>query len=206
MPTGYTADVQDGKVTTLRDFALRCIRGLGVCVMMRDDPWDAPTPQAFEPHTKYHDEHLAAAKKLLDELPGLPLEVCEARARAEFDAAMAYHTSSAAERALQKQRYEIMKARVEDWKIPEEIAGLKTFMLEQLTQSIDFDCSESFREAPTRLTGERWREKQLEAASRDVAYHTVEREKEIQRTAKRNEFMAAFWKALPAAETPAEAA
>ena len=42
MPTGYTADIQDGKITTLREYALSCARAFGALIMMRDDPHDAP--------------------------------------------------------------------------------------------------------------------------------------------------------------------
>lgn len=37
MPTGYTASVQEGKVTEFRDFAMECARAFGALVMMRDE-------------------------------------------------------------------------------------------------------------------------------------------------------------------------
>jgi hypothetical protein len=56
MPTGYTADVQNGTVTELRDFALSCARAFGACIMMRDDPPGTPIPDQFEPSSYYRIE------------------------------------------------------------------------------------------------------------------------------------------------------
>lgn len=38
MPTGYTADVQTGKIKTLREFALTCARNFGIAILQREEP------------------------------------------------------------------------------------------------------------------------------------------------------------------------
>lgn len=198
MPTGYTCAVQDGKVSTLRDFALQCARGMGALIMMRDDPWDAPIPKQFLPQTSHYDEHIEAAKKILAELPNLEPYECDARAQAEFDAQMASHLKYASSRSLSKIRYLEMLGKVENWRPVDGLTGLKDFMVEQLNESIKFDCPDSYRpERPKRLTGERWREQKLEEASRDLAYNSEEREEEIQRTESRNRWLKALWDSLP---------
>lgn len=121
MPTGYTAAVADGEITTLRDFALRCAR---------------------------------------------------------------------------KVRYEAMIAQVEAWATKAE--GIRDFMLQQLRESIEWDCSDRHeREAPERLTGEVWRAAKLKRASRDLGYHENERAKEIERTNERNRWLADLRASLP---------
>ena len=200
MPTGYTYPVAEGKVTALREFAMQCARGMGALVTMRDDPSDAPIPDKFTANTKYHDDALAEADKVLAEVPALSDAECDTRAAAAFTEAMQSHTQYAIDKAQQKRRYEEMIFHVERWKVPQEIVSLKDFMLEQLRDSLDHDCGGSYRpDVPVRLTGEQWREKALAAASRDVAYHTVERQKEIDRTEARNKWLVEFFKALPAA-------
>ncbi|MGB1214633.1 MAG: hypothetical protein ACPG4X_14810, partial [Pikeienuella sp.] len=74
--------------------------------------------------------------------------------------------------------------------------GLKDFMLEHLNSGKKFDCGMEW-DAPVRLTGEQWRERQLKQASRDLAYHKTERDKEIQRTEGRNEWLADLRASLP---------
>lgn len=160
-------------------------------------------PRRFEPDTKYHDERLADAQKALEELPQLSAAECDAGAKAEFDAEMASHTKFETTRAVTRQRYEEMIFRVEKWAVPERIANLKKFMLDQLSESLSFDCSNSHKpEPPMRLTGERRREQALAKASRDMAYHAVERKKEIERVNGRNQWLDTLWRSLPGGDQP----
>ncbi len=201
MPTGYTHAVQDGKITTLREFALTCARAFGACITMRDDPSDAPIPERFEPHTDYHDRGIAEARAILAELPGLSVAECNQRAQNDFDAALASHTDREVERTRQRTRYEQMVAKVEGWKVPDDLREMRSFMLDQLRSSIDHDCNIGrYDPAPVLLGGSTWRDKRLEEASRSLAYHTVERQKEIDRTESRNAWLKALRDCLPPAE------
>jgi len=191
MPTGYTAAVGEGKITTLRQFALQCARGMGACIMMRDDPWDAPIPERFEPNTGYHDKGLAAAQKLLDELPLLTDDECINRADEDYDARFASYQKYEDERKAENGRYRDMLAAVRGWDT--EAEGIKDFMVDQLRISIR-DFSEN---PPKRLSGEEWRATVIASAIRDVNYHTEERVKEIQRTEGRNQWVAALRISLP---------
>lgn len=49
MPTGYTAFIEDGDITTGREFLLLCSRNFGVAIDVRDEPLSVPTPTKFEP-------------------------------------------------------------------------------------------------------------------------------------------------------------
>lgn len=203
MPTGYTAAVQDGKITSLREYAMACARAFGALISMRDCPSDAPIPDRLEPHTSYYDERIADAQARLAELPRLTADECDVRSEAEYRQALSRHTEANVERARQKSRYENMLAKVREWRAPEELSGLKDFMTEQLTQSIDHDCSESYRPAPpVRLTGEAWREQALASASRDIAYSLPERQKEIDRTNDRQRWLDSLRGSLPPVEVP----
>jgi hypothetical protein len=172
---------------------------MGVCVSMRDDPADKPVPERFEPETSYHDEHIATAKAVLDKTPGLSAAECDVLAQADFDAEMAAYIKHANNRAETKQNYEDMLCKVEAWNPNEDILSLKEFMLQQLRESIKFDCSSPYRpEPPIRLTVEQWRQKQLERASKDLAYHESARASEIRRTEGRNAYLASLRASLPA--------
>jgi hypothetical protein len=190
MPTGYTAAVGDGKITEFPEFVWSCARAFGALIMMRDDPMDAPIPQAFTPDTRYEDERIASATAALAELPGLSYGECVARANAEYQEAAQAHAKRATERVSVKQRYETMLAKVEAWQAPSpDHAELRSFMVQQLSESIRFDCSGTYDTAPTRLTGEQWREQAIQKAGRALQYGTENRDKEIARTAGRNEWL-----------------
>jgi hypothetical protein len=205
MATGYTCGVQDGQITTLRDYALTCARAFGALITMRDEPSDTPIPERFEPNTEYYDTKIATAQKMLEELPKLTDAECDAMAATAFSEAASDYTKRQIEKSQQKVRYEEMLQRVERWQVPEELDGLKDFMASQLRESISFDCSGDYPSEPIRLTGARWREEALAEASRSLSYSSIKRAKEIDRVKGRNEWLAALRRALPASST-AEAA
>lgn len=201
MPTGYTYDVQRGKITTLHDFALHCARAMGACIMMRDDPADAPIPERFEPHTDFYDKGIAEARAVLAEVPALSAQECDARAAADYETALKSHTDRLAEQAAGERRYRSMLAQVEGWTTQAE--GIREFMLEQLRTSISHDCDSRYEpEPPIRQTGEQWRQTTLEKVSRVLADRTVERAKEIGRTEGRNQWLANLRASLPLATKP----
>lgn len=63
MPTGYTADVADGKITDFVEYALQCARAFGACIMLRDEPISSEIPE-FQP-SDYNANALAEAEKTL---------------------------------------------------------------------------------------------------------------------------------------------
>lgn len=194
MPTGYTADVVDGKITTLRDFALRCARGMGATIMMRDEPWDAPIPETFEPHTGYNQERLDAANALLAELEALTPEECEARARADFSERVAAHEKYEAERQAENDRVSAMLDKVRHWTT--EAEGIREFMIEQLQISL----TSYFSPAPVALSGEEWLKATRLQALRDISYHEKGIADEIHRTAMRNQWLADLRRSLEVAD------
>lgn len=192
MPTGYTADVQDGKITEFSDFVWRCARGMGALINMRDEPWNAPIPERFEPETSYHDRSIATAEARLTELRAMsPLAVREAAQQAYAERTRG-NDDYAAEKDVKRARYEAMLAHVEAWEPPtQDHVGFKSFMAEQLRQSIDFDCSPGgYYDPPKKLEPGEWHEAEVKKALRDIEYHTTERTKEIARTEGRNQWLA----------------
>lgn len=192
MPTGYTADIGEGKITTLREFALRCARGMGACVMMRDEPWDAQIPERFEPQLDYQQKELAKATALLNDTDTLSPEECELRAQSDFAVAMASHGKYVAEKVVENGRYRDMLTAVEAWQT--EAEGIKDFMSEQLRISI----SDYQPETPKAMTGEEWRRETRNKALWSVAYHEKQIAEEIHRTEMRNIWLAALRRSLPA--------
>ena len=199
MPTGYTTAVQNGTIADFPAFAMHCARAFGALVTMRDEPMDAPIPDRFDPSVTYHDERLAAASAALTELRSLTPEQAEDRAYQAWKEATARHMDSQRERAAQRDRYETMLAKVLAWEPPSpEHAELRTFMADQLQQSIDFDCGFT-SPAPERHTGADWLAAEMTEAERGLAYHTKARAEEIERAAGRTRWVAALRASLAAA-------
>lgn len=200
MPTGYTAHVADGEITSLRGFAMLCARGMGALITMRDEPLSAPLPEKLEPNLAYYGPELEKAQALLAELPGLTAEECDARAMAEYDRDKAWRVEATDRQNAQRERYVRLLGEVEAWDCRAE--GLKDFMLDQLRKSIEFDCGVDYMErAPQRpMTGEEWRAWATSEAAQKVARYSEEVRKEHERTHARNAWLTALRESLPPAD------
>ena len=53
MPTGYTAYIEDGSITTGKEFLKLCSRAFGVAIDIKDEPLSVPTPVYVEPSSYY---------------------------------------------------------------------------------------------------------------------------------------------------------
>lgn len=195
MPTGYTAAVADGKITTLRDFAMQCARGMGALITMRDEPFDAPIPDTLQPSTAYHDDKLTVLRAELRELEALPDEQVLDRMEAERQKAIEY-----AERdRVKRERYEAMISQVMAWTT--EAEGIRDFMLQQLRESLKFDCGGSYEPPiPEPMTATEWRSQRSAKLAKEIDYREGEIAREIARTAERNAWLKALRDSLPAAE------
>lgn len=188
MPTGYTAAVADGKITTLREFALQCARGMGACIMMRDAPMDAPIPQRFEPQPYYH-ERLVEARQNLSRLTRLTPDEAHAEAERERREAEARNAKRVADKTEELNRYNAMLAQVVAWQGAPE--GLKEFMLEQLHSGRRFDCTgEAYQEPVPLADGEAWRAAREAALTQEIERLEEEWRKELDRTEGRNAWLA----------------
>lgn len=186
MPTGYTAAVEDGTVTTLEDFALRCSRAFGACITMRDDSSDKLPPESFEPNNSYHDEQITEANKTLVKLSKMSTKAAEKEAEKAFKESLKSFKDTSKRLVEQDNRYEAMLTKVTQWEPHKDITPLKEFMINQLQISIS-----SYRpDAPVRKSGRTWFLSQEKEAKRDLEYHGAEINKEIKRTQDRNQWLA----------------
>lgn len=195
MPTGYTADVQSGKITELEPFVMQLARGMGALVTMRDDPSDATIPERFEP-SPYYAERLAASQAKVEKLRLMSDEDSQAEADAEFASRSEAEAAARARHDEQRQRYLNMIAKVEAWQGAPE--GIKEFALQQLRESLQFDCREPFKYwlPVEQQTGAEWRQQALAEALRSLEYDRKANADEISRTEGRNAWLAQLRQSL----------
>lgn len=188
MPTGYTAAVADGSVTDFTTLAMHFARGMGALIVMRDEPHDAPIPDAFEPLTDYHDRELVKDRARLAELEAMDLPA-RTEACAAYDAKVeADNAAEIAKSTAIRNRYNSMIAKAVQWQGAPE--GIKNFMLEQLRSGRDFDCPDNpTKYMPKTISVADWYREELRKASWGIGYHEGERAKEIARTAERNAWL-----------------
>jgi hypothetical protein len=196
MPTGYTAAVQNGEITEFSEFAMSCARAFGACVTMRDEPSNAAIPEAFEP-SDYNAKRMTEAQAEIDRLQRLSEDETTAEAQKAFEEAAASWDDYERRKAEWTARYEAMLAKVQAWTAPTpEHTGLKTFMVNQLQESIKFDGGPPYRGRPTLQAAGQWFAEALQKARDDLAYHTKAYGEEVERTKQRNEWLRALRSSL----------
>jgi len=188
MPSAYTAPIKDG--ITFEQFAMNCARAFGALIEMRDMPDGAEIPERFEP-SDYHIKALERERAALAELEALSPEQCETRAIAEFEKDEDYRLRALREARALQQKYESMLAMVRDWQPPsDDHQGMKDFMVQQIQDSIKFDCGVEYYETPTeRKTGAEWLADSLARVRGSIARHEEGHAAEVARTEGRNEWL-----------------
>ena len=195
MPTGYTTAIYEGKEQSVEDFILRCARAMGACIMQRDDPFDDPPKKQYP--CDYNAKRLIEAKQELDRLQAMSESQINEEARKERKDKIDERIKHDKIALELRGRYQNMLYAVEGWQPPTpDHKGLKEFMIEQLKTSINFDCSTGWPEIPPVITAEEWRQKKIQQTIRDIAYHTKENQKEIERTKGRNRWISQLYVSL----------
>lgn len=137
MATGYTYGVEDGTVTSFREFATQCSRAMGAAMHQRD----------YGNVNEGITEYSFGVDRLEIAVVSAGLEMEIARRRSDENWAAEYETYISSETAsheeqlkrwhLATSRYGSMILKVEAWEPPTtEHEGMKTFMLDQLQMSL----------------------------------------------------------------------
>lgn len=139
MPSGYTAKVETGEISSLEEYALECVRGMGVYIEYRDDP-NAPLPKRLTKNTFYNDQ-LIVCEREIEEWHSKPVEEV-IRAFAEVrENELRYEQKNLQGKIASRNNYEAMLEKANAWVPPnDEYNNFKELMVEQLENSIKFDC------------------------------------------------------------------
>lgn len=195
MPTSYTDAIKDG--ITFGQFALGCARAFGALVLMRDDSSDTPIPQKFEV-SEYHEKKIESLRLEITEIEQAGDSELEKQMQEERDAERIRLLNSIKKEKSLRAKYDAMLVSAKEWTPPtSEHKGLKTFMIEQIESSIKWDCEgdwaqEGLDRLKETVSVTSYRAQELAKLTKSVAYHTNEHEKEVERTAGRNEWVSAL--------------
>lgn len=189
MPTGYTADVADGKITDFTEYAIQCARAFGACIMLRDEPMSSEIPE-FEP-SDYNAKALAKAEHDLSHF----LAMNESQRRELHQAEHAKNVETAnrgiAEKKEQLARYNAMLEKALQFKSPSpEHENYAKFLVSQLEESIRFDCGGSYyNELKQPIAFEAWQSNRIKYLHLEIEYHRKAHREEVERTESRNRWV-----------------
>jgi hypothetical protein len=195
MPTGYTADIAKG--ISFEEFVWNCARAFGALVLMRDDPQGAPIPERLEP-SPYYAESVKKDEAELARLHSLTKEQANAECLAAYQRQMESYNQRRTERRELREKYLRMLAKVKEWTPPTpKHAGLREFMEKQITQSIEWDCSDKYDRPPICRSTEAWLADSIEKARQSLTRSQQSHAEEVERTESRNRWLAALRESVP---------
>lgn len=137
MPTGYTSYINDGEITSGKEFLKLCTRAFGIAVALKDESLDVPTPNHFEPdpyYEKAYKDSLVSREKAYS----MTLEEAKEDMISKFK-----NNKASAKRCLkdykdEDKKYLKVREEVEKWIPPTpEHENLKKFCLEQIDMSLN---------------------------------------------------------------------
>ena len=204
MPTGLTCNIYDGSDMSLRDFALKCVTQLGAGYYATDQG-SKKMPRDKAPvltPSDYHPKRLKEAEKELqhwlsvrdnpEELNRLYEEEYASHQQQEDD-----HEETRKER---RERYLTMLDKVVMWELPDEYKSLKDLMINQIKESMDFDCRPCRIYKAERQPIDEWIQMRIDMAQRDINYHKEEYAKEVERIEENNAYLNGLYAAIDAVE------
>lgn len=187
MPTGYTHKVADGEITTLNEFAMLCSRAMGFCYSLREEPLTSSLPEKFEERPYYKNQLEETEKEYNKYINMNPEEI-----KTEFESYIKEETKDYEDRVLKmndtKNNYNNMLKLVNNWNCPDDIKGLKEFMLEQLNSSIKFDVHDVYNNHQNKSMN-KWYHNKLDNLKENLEYYKEQWDKEVKRTKENNRLL-----------------
>jgi len=196
MPTGYTAGILDGEITTFPQFAKLCMRAFGATMHLRDNPLDAK----YEPliPSDYHKKEIAKEKQLIEDVKTITDEDLIEEERLSL-----LESRKQCLEGIQKAKkyYDDLSKMLDyanQWIPPtSEHVGLKEFMVKQITETIDFDCkTDCYTERIAKLevdllsiNADKIRQAMIEKAHNDLKYNKEANDKELKRCTDANQWV-----------------
>ena len=191
MATGYTMDIHDGKPVTFDQFALKCSRALGAAIMQRDESPDVEIRMCEL--DDYYATNVEKAQAKLDDASALSDAEWLSLQADELEEAKKFSEEYIAERDAVRSRYTQMLEQVEGWVPPTgEHEGLKKFMIEQLQDSIKWDCGDYTPHVPEALPVHEYRAKKIESLAKSLGYAAESLAKEKALVASQNAWVTAL--------------
>lgn len=203
MPTGYTARIEDGSITTGKDFLKLCTRAFGIAIDLKDEPLSIPTPTKFKPDT-YYRNRLDKARAELENTKNMSFEDAKTKMAKSHADRIKMYKSLAEQYIKHNEEYAKVRAEVEAWNPPtEEHCNLKIFALKQIDISVEKQEQIDYyvQKANEKLDDsdeavKRFIAEQIESCCEEVIRAEAAWEGELERVASKNTWMKKFLDSL----------
>lgn len=191
MPSGYTEGILSGTINDLNDFIWMCARGFGAFITQKDNI-DEPPILKEKPNPYYKNKIKQLLKKQQkyneytdNDWQSTYLKYIEDQLK-DID-------NNIKEKIESKEKYENILNQVKEWIPPNEnFHKLKSFMINQIEESIDFDCDTSFwQERKNKISNlklEQYKRNVLNDINESLISNKEYYDEEVQRVKERNQW------------------
>ena len=206
MPTGFTAEILDGKIapTDFRAFATLLSRAFGATIHMRDESLDAEyVPRKV---SQYYLDSLEKSKIALAELETISDEDLLIQHTARLNESLEYHAGKIVEANADADKMRAMIAELEKWVVPTpQHVEFKKYALDQLTSTLERDGDPSYHvreqaklQAELLQDAATVRAERLEELTHSLEYDERQIREETKRCEEANTWMTKLFDSLPA--------
>ncbi len=204
MPTGYTAGIIDGKITTFEQFATQCSRAFGATIHMRDNPLDSP----YEPRTpsEYYVNSLQSQREKLEEMKTMTDEAIVQDFVNLLNDSLKYHERELEKTKVNLGRLNSIMESAKSWVPPtEDHEGVRDYMIDQLEITIKADGDPSYhvnkivqakKELEEGIDPKVYREEKIKEIEDRISYYGAEVQKELERCKQSNDWMDKFLESI----------
>jgi hypothetical protein len=204
MPTGYTAGIIDGKITTFEQFATQCSRAFGATIHMRDNPLDSP----YEPRTpsEYYVNSLQSQREKLEETKTMTDEAIVQDFETLLKDSLEYHERELEKTKVNLGRLNSIMESAKSWVPPtEDHEGVRDYMIDQLEITIKADGDPSYhvnkivqakKELEEGIDPKVYREEKIKEIEDRISYYGAEVQKELERCKQSNDWMDNFLESI----------
>lgn len=177
--SGYTAFI-DEKDVSLKEFVFICSHAFFYDSSGTDLPKE-------EKVSDYHIKKIQEITSELKKIKNMSVHDAEKESQKEYTQREKYIKKYVSDKQRLYNKYQSMLKKVKNWVIPSsEYIALKKFMIEQLEESIKFDCSNYVSESNSLLSGKAWIDSKNKDLRKNLKYHKEEYKKESDRIIDKN--------------------
>lgn len=181
MPSSFTEKIKEG--ISFEDFTLRCARNFGALVTMRDESLNAPLPDEIKPDTRYYDKELRRLRAEFKNLQQMNPAQAARLYRRKHENSIKEEESRKIEQLTLKNQYLEMLIKVISWNAPTpEHEGLKKFMVKQIRDSIEGDCTIREIEPYPKKTPKQLYAEKMASVESDIHFYVKKRREEVERS------------------------
>jgi len=204
MPTGYTAGIIDGEITTFEQFATQCTRAFGATSHMRENPLDSP----YEPRTpsEYYVNSLQSQREKLEETKAMTDEAIVRDFENLLNDSLKYHERELEKTKVNLGRLNSIMESAKSWVPPtEDHEGVRDYMIDQLEITIKADGDPSYhvnkivqakKELEEGIDPKVYREEKIKEIEDRISYYGAEVQKELERCKQSNDWMDKFLESI----------